>query len=149
MVNTMYLTLGQASEMCGWSKGTLSKAIKSGKMSVYAKTSAGFQLDPAEVLRVFPKKSETQQNEQEETQEKYTENSAFQNEVETLRQQLATADFERTREREQLTDRIDNLQRTLDDEKLERRQLTALLTDQNQKSLVSEYKGFWAHLFRK
>jgi len=64
MGNGVYLTLGQAAEMCGWAKGALSKAIKSGKMSVYAKTSAGFQLDPSEVLRVFPQKSETPNSEQ-------------------------------------------------------------------------------------
>lgn len=63
MGNSTYLTLGQAAEMCGWSKGAISKAIKSGKMSVHEKTKAGFQLDPAEVLRVFPKKTETSPNE--------------------------------------------------------------------------------------
>lgn len=146
MGNTVYLTLGQAAEMCGWSKSALSKAIKSGQMSVYAKTPAGFQLDPSEVLRVFPKKTETQVNEQLEIQRKYIGNSALQGEVEALRQQLATADLERTREREQLTDRIDSLQRMLDDEKSERRQLTALLTDQSQKPAELSRKGFWARL---
>lgn len=147
MGNTVYLTLGQAAEMCGWSKGALSKAIKSGKMSIYAKTPAGFQLDPAEVLRVFPKKTETPSSERAETQGKYTGNSALQSEAQALRQQLATADIERTREREQLTDRIDSLQRMLDDEKSERRQLTTLLTDQRQKPVVPPRKRFWARVF--
>ena len=146
MGNTVYLTLGQAAEMCGWSKGMLSKAIKSGKMSVYAKTSAGFQLDPAEVLRVFPKKTETHANERLETQEKHTENSALQSKIEALQQQITTADLERTREREQLADRIDSLQRMLDDEKLERRNLTTLLTDQRQQPGQIQRKGFWARL---
>lgn len=146
MGNKTYLTLGQAAEMCGWSKGALSKAIKSGQMSVHAKTKAGFQIDPAEVLRVFPKKTETQENEQSETIAKHIGNSALAGEVEALRQQLAAADIERTREREQLTDRIDSLQRMLDDEKSERRQLTALLTDQSQKSVEPHRKGFWARL---
>jgi len=146
MGNKTYLTLGQAAEMCGWSKGALSKAIKSGKMSIHAKTKAGFQLDPAEVLRVFPKRTETQGNEQSETPIKHIGNSALAGEVEALRQQLATADMERTREREQLTDRIDSLQRMLDDEKSERRQLTALLTDQSQKTAEPLRKGFWARL---
>jgi len=149
MGNSIYLTLGQAAEMCGWSKGALSKAIKSGKMSVYAKTNAGFQLDPSEVLRVFPTKTETLANEQSETQVKYTGNSTLSGEVEALQQQIATADIERTREREQLTDRIDSLQRMLDDEKSERRQLTVLLTDQRQKPAEQPpHKGFWARLFR-
>lgn len=146
MGNSAYLTLGQAAEMCGWSKGAISKAIKSGKMSVHEKTKAGFQLDPAEVLRVFPKKQETARNEQLETPYKHSENSAVSSEVNALRQQIATAELERTREREQLTDRIESLQQMLADEKSERRQLTALLSDHREKTVEPLRKGFWARL---
>lgn len=146
MGNSTYLTLGQAAEMCGWSKGAISKAIKSGKMSVHEKTKAGFQLDPAEVLRVFPKKTETLPNEQSETPEKHSGNSTVSVEVNALRQQMATAELERTREREQLTDRIESLQQMLADEKSERRQLTALLTDQREKAAEPPRKGLWARL---
>lgn len=132
--------------MCGWSKGALSKAIKSGQMSVHEKTKAGFQLDPAEVLRVFPKKTETLNNEQSETDKKHIGNSALSAEVEALRKQIATAELERTREREQLTDRIESLQQMLADEKSERRQLTALLTDQREKPTKQPSKGLWARL---
>lgn len=148
MENRTYLTLGQAAEMCGWSKGSLSKAIKSGKISVLAKTKAGFQLDPSEVLRVFPKKRETTSSEQSETQVKHIENSSLLGEVEALRQQLVTTDHERNREREQLTDRIDSLQDMLNDEKSERRQLTALLTDQRGKPTEPPRRGFWAKIMR-
>lgn len=146
MGNGTYLTLGQAAEMCGWSKAALSKAIKSGQMSVHAKTKAGFQLDPAEVLRVFPKKTETHANEQSEIPQKHIGNSALSAEVEALRQQISTAELERTREREQLTDRIESLQQMLADEKSERRQLTALLTDQREKPTGQLRKGLWARL---
>jgi predicted RNase H-like nuclease (RuvC/YqgF family) len=134
--------------MCGWSKGAISKAIKSGKMSVHDKTKAGFQLDPAEVLRVFPKKTETSTNEQLETLKKHSGNSAVSGEVDALRQQIATAELERTREREQLTDRIESLQQMLSDEKSERRQLTALLTDQREKAVEPPRKGFWGRFKR-
>lgn len=146
MVNSTYLTLGQAAEMCGWSKGAISKAIKSGKMSVHEKTKAGFKLDPAEVLRVFPRKTATSPNEQSETPGKHTENKAVSGEVDALRQQIATAELERTREREQLTDRIESLQQMLADEKSERRQLTALLSDQREKGAAPQRRGFWARL---
>lgn len=148
MGNSTYLTLGQAAEMCGWSKGAISKAIKSGKMSVHEKTKAGFQLDPAEVLRVFPKKTETFTNEQLETPDKRSGNSAVSTEVNALRQQIATAELERIREREQLTDRIESLQQMLADEKSERRQLTALLSDQREKMVEPPRKGFWARFRR-
>ena len=146
MGNSTYLTLGQAAEMCGWSKGAISKAIKSGKMSVHEKTKAGFQLDPAEVLRVFPKKTETPLSEQLETPEKHSVNSTVSAEVNALRQQIAAAELERTREREQLTDRIESLQQMLADEKSERRQLTALLSDQREKAAELPRKGFFARL---
>ena len=146
MRNSTYLTLGQAAEMCGWSKGAISKAIKLGKMSVHEKTKAGFQLDPAEVLRVFPKKTETASNEQLETYNKHNVNSAVSVEADALRQQVATAELERTREREQLTERIESLQQMLADEKSERRQLTALLSDQREKDATPQRRGFWARL---
>ena len=117
-------------------------------MSVHAKTKAGFQLDPSEVLRVFPKKTETRGNEQSETLNKLNGNSVLPAEVEALRQQMATAELERARERDQLTDRIDSLQQMLSDEKSERRQLTALLTDQRESPAESRRKGFWARLVR-
>lgn len=142
----MYLTLGQAAEMCGWSKGAISKAIKSGKMSVHKKTKAGFQLDPSEVLRVFPKKRETSNNEQLETPDKHTGNSTLTTEVNALQQQIETVELERVREREQLTDRIESLQQMLADEKSERRQLTALLSDQREKDIKPQARGFWARL---
>ena len=146
MVNSTYLTLGQAAEMCGWSKGAISKAIKSGKMSVHKKTKAGFQLDPAEVLRVFPKKMETSKNEQLETHDKHSVNSTVWAEVKALQLQIATAELERTREREQLTDRIESLQQMLADEKSERRQLTALLSDQRPASAPSTRRRFFGLL---
>jgi putative ubiquitin-RnfH superfamily antitoxin RatB of RatAB toxin-antitoxin module len=140
--NSMYLTLGQAAEMCGWSKGAISKAIKSGKMSVHKKTKAGFQLDPSEVLRVFPKKRETSVNEQLETPSKHNGNSTLSAEVNALHQQILTTELERVREREQLTDRIESLQQMLADEKSERRQLTA----QREKDTRPQSRGFWARL---
>ena len=146
MGNGTYITLGQAAEMCGWSKGAISKAVKSGKVSVHEKTKAGFQLDPAEVLRVFPKKTETSSSEQSETLDKHSINNAVSTEVNALRQQIATAELERTRVRQQLTDRIESLQKMLADEKSERRQLTALLSDQRDKSLEPRRDGFWARL---
>jgi Fic family protein len=55
MATGTYLTLGQASKETGISKPTLSKALKSGRLSYVEKTSAGYKIDPAELFRVFPK----------------------------------------------------------------------------------------------
>jgi hypothetical protein len=49
----MYLTLGQAAKKTGKSKATISKYVRSGKLSYISKDSTGYKLDPAEVFRVF------------------------------------------------------------------------------------------------
>lgn len=51
-----YLSLGEAAKAAGVAKGTISKALKSGKLSYVDKTPAGYRIDPAELFRVFPRK---------------------------------------------------------------------------------------------
>jgi hypothetical protein len=150
-MNTMKLTLGQASKHAGRAKGTLSKALKNGQITAEKDGKGRWQIDPSELQRWMDANplrntTEIQGATPMETPVNPNRNSALSGEVEALRQQLATADLERTREREQLSDRIESLQRMLDDEKSERRQLTALLTDQSQKPAVPQRKGFWARL---
>ena len=51
-----YLTLGEASKETGVQKSTLSKALKSGKLSYVEKTSAGYKIEPSELFRIYPRK---------------------------------------------------------------------------------------------
>ena len=51
-----YLTLGEAAKQAGVAKSTISKALRSGRLSYVSKTSAGYEIDPAELHRVFPPK---------------------------------------------------------------------------------------------
>lgn len=51
-----YLSLGEAAKAAGIAKGTISKSLKSGRLSYVSKTPAGYQIDPAELFRVFPQK---------------------------------------------------------------------------------------------
>lgn len=48
------LSLAQAATLAGKSKSTLTRAIKSGRMSAVRRDDGTFGLDPAELLRVFP-----------------------------------------------------------------------------------------------
>lgn len=50
----MGYTLGQAAKAVGKSKATLSKAIKSGKMSAVRQDDGSFSIDPSELHRVYP-----------------------------------------------------------------------------------------------
>lgn len=53
----MKLTMGQAAREAGISKPTLSRAIKSGKVSATPTGTGGWEIDPAELFRAFPPKS--------------------------------------------------------------------------------------------
>ena len=51
----MKFSLGQAARETGLDKSTLSRAIKSGRLSAQRKNgSGGYEIDPAELFRVFP-----------------------------------------------------------------------------------------------
>lgn len=93
-----------------------------------------------------PKKTETSENKQLEISYKNNVNRAVSAKVNALRQKVAIVELERTCEREQLTDSIESLQQMLADEKSERRQLTALLSDQREKAADAPRRGLWARL---
>ena len=102
MENTKYLSLGQAAKETGKSKGTISKYLKSGKLSYVKKEGNQYRIDPAELFRVFPKeKQETAQNERMETTENTNRNSVLEKEVELLREQLSDVKADRDHWREQ------------------------------------------------
>ena len=50
----MVYTLGDAAKATGKSKATISKAIKSGRISAIKDETGTFQIDPAELHRVYP-----------------------------------------------------------------------------------------------
>ncbi len=56
MVRTAtYFTLSQAAQATDKSKSVISKALKNGTLSHVGKDDSGYQIDPAELFRVFPK----------------------------------------------------------------------------------------------
>ena len=116
----MYFTLNQAAKECGKSAGTLSKAVKSGRLSVSEKAEDGsFKIDPAELFRVFPRKQETPENEQLETPEKIR---ATPLEMELLKQMNT-----------QQAETISDLRKRLDDERDERQRLSIMMLEHQQK----------------
>ena len=81
-----YISLGEAAKLAGVSKATISKALKSGKISYYEKTKAGYKIDPAEVTRVYPPKRLV--NVETERSETPNETSVLQARVDALEQML-------------------------------------------------------------
>ena len=112
------LTLGQAAKQSGVSKTAISRAIKSGRLSATRSESGDYQIDPAELFRVYP--ASVNLNTQ-------TEQDATPQDATLLRAELAILKEERERERGQMQETIKDLRDRLKAESDERRQLLRLL----------------------
>lgn len=131
MANPPYISLNEAAKRSGWSKSAISKALKNGKMSfANYDPKTGYDLDPAEVDRVFPKKQETGDFSQIKNTGNPIENSPLAVEVKMLREQIERMDDDREREREQLTDQIGELRQQIERQSTDHRQALAVLADQ-------------------
>ena len=132
----------KGAELAGVSKGTVSKALKSGRLSYAEKTDNGYLIETSELFRVFPPK-------QPET-------------VETIRSQPPTGNRETSVEtvglhreiellREQLRDRdgvVDDLRHRLDRSDEERREAQARVIGLLAGPGPTESKrGFFGRLF--
>ena len=114
-------TLGEAAKEIGKSKATLSKALKSGKLSYREKTESGYVIEASELFRAFPvntknKKATVQ-----------TERSETPNETGGLQVKLEILEQERGRERKQYEDTIEDLRKRLDNSEQQRDDLVRRL----------------------
>ncbi len=71
-------TLGEAARQCGVAKGTISKAVRTGKLSASRNEDGSFKIDPAELARYLETnghrfRSETGSTDQLETREKHAD----------------------------------------------------------------------------
>lgn len=102
----MQLSLSAAAKEVDRSKSTLSRAIKNGRLSATLREDGSYEIDPAELYRVFPLPS-SQPVASNTTQ-------PDSNPTGTLRMQLEMMERERNREREQMQATIDDLRARLD-----------------------------------
>ena len=113
-------SLGEAARAVNRSKSTLSKAIKTGRLSVMSREDGSYQIAASELFRVFtPNGGVNPEIERSATPEANGRTAILETEIAGLRATLAQVEGER-----------DDLRRRLDDETQERRRLTAILTDQ-------------------
>ena len=129
----MAYTLGEAAKATGKSKATISKAIKSGRVSAVKDETGTFQIDPAELHRVYPMTVSTKQ---EETHSELQGNTVNDGLVRELQARLEAA-------HERLADKETVISDLREDRDKWRQQATALLVDQRPKP------GFWARLTGK
>lgn len=127
-------TLNKAAEISHKSKAALLKAIRSGRLSAYQNEQKIWEIDPAELYRVYPYQLPSEKVTAELPEK--TSNKT----VELLEELLGKEKIERERERIQFEETINNLWQRLDEEAEERRKLTKLLTHQKEEESVTKEK---------
>ena len=133
----MQYTAGEAAKATGKNIATITRAIKSGKISASKDASGAWRIEPSELHRVFPaltqvlQSSEMQQDAIPVQEQESGTTKALQEELAVLR--------ERVRSQDQLladrADQIADLRTRLDREREERRKLAAILTDQRSRPI--------------
>jgi hypothetical protein len=131
-------TLGTAAKATGKSKSTISRDIRSGRISANKREDGSYEIDPAELHRVYPPVSH-------ENGTRHTASNDPQplpaTRVTELEVRLEAAE-ERIRDKDSA---IEDLRRRLDASEQERREvsrkLTGLLTDQREKSPQKPVEG--------
>jgi hypothetical protein len=149
----MRYTLGQAAQATGKSKMTIQRVIKKGVISANKAESGEWEIDPAELHRIFPLITKN------DTEDRLmlrgdtpSDTGVLQREIEVRDEKIRLIEEQTERERQQLQNTITDLRQRLDQSEEERRrtqaQLTALLTDQRQKEAPPPPpRGFWQRLW--
>lgn len=127
----MVYTLGEAAKATGKSKATISKAIKSGRISARKDETGTFHIDPSELHRVY---SPTVSSEHKEPPSLTPVEASFDGTIRELQARLDAA-------HERLADKEAVISDLREDRDRWRQQATALLTNQN------GTKGFFARIF--
>lgn len=155
------LTLTQAAQTCKKSKAALLDAIRTGRLSAVKNDKDVWEIDPAELHRVYPYQLENGDKNSYLSHSELKPTPEFFNELlEKEKQERELDRQERERERKQMQSTIDDLRQRLDSETEERRKLTLLLTHQQEKfanksamvALKTEKKDenlLWKKIFRK
>jgi len=127
------VTAGEAAKLVGKSVPTITRAIKSGKLSAKSRKPRGWIIEKSELFRAFdPVVDGTNSNTSMLDGEIPVKDNVLQVKLEAMEQRFNDA---------QAT--IEDLRTRLDAESAERRQLTAQITDQREKAPEPPRKGFW------
>ena len=127
----MVYTLGEAAKATGKSKATISKAIKSGRISAKKDETGTFNIDPSELHRVYPPTVSNKQNETPVNASVKTDNDGT---IRELQARLEAA-------HERLSDRDGVISDLREDRDKWRQQATTLLADQRPKGFLKRLLG--------
>ena len=127
-----YLTLSRAAKECGRSKSALLDAIRAGRLSASRNDLQQWQIDPADLFRVYPlDRSENKTSEHDQPTAEPKQNALLLAKIAHLEKQLVTAETDRDRWQQQAE------------------RITLLLTHQPTPAAAPETPrpGFWRRLF--
>lgn len=132
------LSANSASKIAHKTKKTILDAIENGALTASKSARGHWQIDPSELNRVFPYKTDdlkksqfsTPINTTVENQENHLKIVGLEGEVKALRDKIETVNLERDREREQLSEHIANLK-------------GALMLEDKRAGQGATKKGFW------
>lgn len=144
------LSANRAAKEAGIAKKTLLEAISSGRLTASKNEKGHWEIDPAELFRVYPKTGSEELEKPQptplENHQKQPETSVLEVEVKMLREQIERMDTERERERSQLGDQIEALKEQAERQSADHRQALAALTDQRERAAEQPKRGLWARL---
>lgn len=130
----MKVNITKAHELTGKSRTTIYKHIKSGRLSASGTKQDGYEIDVAELDRVYGLKKQFEDDTSSDVhtvqQGTSSDEQALLTKVALLTQQVEMLGEERRREREQTQEQIERLEQTLKTAQEQQTRLTALLTDQ-------------------
>jgi len=139
----MFYTLGTAAKATGKTKTAIAESIKKGRISATKDDFGRYQIDPAELHRVYPPLSEADRQEdsqdgRDKTQELTTKIMVLEAQLQSIAELKAQIAAER-----------DDLRADRDHWREEAAQIRRMLTDQSTKAAATEPAGgFWNRLFR-
>jgi septal ring factor EnvC (AmiA/AmiB activator) len=131
----MAWSMKQAADATGRTKPTILRAIQTGKISAKKTEMGEWEIEPAELHRVYPSVAQGVTSTATPDAQAPVELLLLRQELAAQAERLTALHEERERERRQLTERIselrDQLARSEEERREKDRQLTALLTDQS------------------
>ena len=137
----MKLTLGKASKEAGISKTAISNAIKSGRLSAKKTDTGSYEIDPAELFRVYPPKPDNET-------ERLTTLDLKGNGATGVIEQVLTARLtgqekllkEKDKQIERLIREHEQLEERLIESAEQQKRLTLLLTDQSEEGKAADWQ---------
>lgn len=137
----MFYTLGTAAKATGKTKTAIAESIKKGRISATKDDFGRYQIDPAELHRVYPPLSEADRKE--DHQEGRDKTQELTSKIMVLEAQLqAIAEL-----KAQIAAERDDLRTDRDHWREEAAQVRRMLTDQSAKPAAEPVAGFWKRLF--